>query len=141
MSKKNETAATETAAKVEPLMQVLGIPHASQRYPTVGDWQDGDGLLTVTVSQCGDWRYESLVAVHEIVEALICRAQGIPEEKVTAFDVAFEAARKSGDDREPGSLPGAPYHDAHAVAEHLERVLAHAMQVDWFEYERALKAL
>ena len=62
------------------------IPNNQQRYSTCGDWQwDGDNL-TISVSKMGDWRYEMLVAFHELAECLICRHRGIQQEQVDDFD-------------------------------------------------------
>lgn len=67
------------------------IPYDQQRYPTVGDWTfDKEGNLLIRVSGMGDWRKEALVAVHELVEVLICKQRGITQEQVDKFDMDFE---------------------------------------------------
>jgi hypothetical protein len=77
------------------------IPHAEQRYPTVGDyWWEGPELgtfstLHIRVSDMGDPRMEALVIHHEEYEALACAANGVDEPSIAAFDKAFEQA---GDD-------------------------------------------
>lgn len=121
------------------------IPHPEQRYPTVGDWWfDAEGNLEIRVSRLGDWRFESLVAFHELAEVLICKACGIPQAAVDEFDQRFEADRaagKRGPDEEPGDHPDAPYHAAHALAEGLERALAFALFVKWSEYDALVGSL
>ena len=86
------------------------IPHEEQRYPTVGDWLFVERDLCAWVSEIGDWRNEMAVAVHELVEAILCRAAGVPGCVVDAFDKAYEHG-------EPGTsratTPHAPYHRQH----------------------------
>src|SRR6516165_10297182 len=90
------------------------IPHKAQRYPTVGDWWfDKNGDLEIRVSALSDWRLESLIAVHELWEVLLCKHTGITEASVTEFDVEFEKRRAPGDDSEPGDSPKAPYRSEH----------------------------
>jgi hypothetical protein len=142
----------------EPLsIEVKAIPADEHRYPTCGDWAwthvDCDGMpplghvvtdfndLRVRVTAMGDWRYEALVAVHEIVETLACRAAGVDPAAVDAFDVAFEAQREAGGvgpDAEPGMDPKAPYHRQHVFADAIERLLARELGVDWEAYNTAV---
>jgi len=118
------------------------IPHEQQRYPTVGDYWMEDGVQQVRVSRLPDWRYEILVAVHEIVELAITRHRGIPEEVISEFDVQFEQLRESRlRSGEPGDHPGSPYRKEHFFATNLERLLAGELEVDWFEYERHVDGL
>lgn len=118
-------------------ISIVTIPHEHQRYPTVGDWFSRwpDYVLQVRVSETGDSRYNALVAVHELIEALLCEARGISEESVTAFDVAHPEM----DD--PGGDPAAPYHREHTFATQIEMLLAEELGVDWDEYEAALITL
>lgn len=67
---------------------VRSVAKEEQRYPTAGDWQWQDDKLVVTVTKQEDWRYEALLAVHEIVEALLCRYKSVSEQDVDAFDLA-----------------------------------------------------
>lgn len=132
------------------------IPHNSQRYNTVGDWQFRNGDLYIQVSAMGNWKYEALIAHHEMTEALLCHAAGIDEAVVTAFDMEFEAARaekgklKKGSvvygvsfifkgkvmasNFEPGDHPECPYREQHKIATMAEMQLAVALGVDWMEY-------
>jgi hypothetical protein len=112
------------------------IPHDQQRYPTVGDWVwVDDNNLQIRVSHLGDRRYEALVAVHELVEALLCREHGITTEAADAFDKAFEG------DGEPGAAADCPYHLEHFHATVIEMTLARSLGVDWDEYDNAVSAL
>ena len=99
---------------------------------------------------------ESLIAIHEAIEATLCLRAGISEEAVNAFDIEFEKARETGrDDRsyfvfrdrqvdadaEPGDQPDAPYYKQHQLATAVERMMAAEMGVDWTTYEEANEAL
>jgi hypothetical protein len=118
------------------------IPHEKQRYPTVGDYWIEDGVQQVRVSHLPDWRYEILVALHEIVELAITRHRGIPEGIISEFDVEFERFRESGRrSGEPGDHPDSPYRKEHFFATNLERLLAGELDVDWFEYEAYVDGL
>jgi hypothetical protein len=140
------------------------IPHASQRYPTTGDWYfeqlpTGRWVLKVLVSEMPDERYETLVQIHEIIEAALCKQAGIREEVVSEFDNAYEKARPKDFDyiglsgyrcpggciitqeSEPGDDIHAPYYRQHQLATSVERMLAVEMGVSWNEYEAANLAL
>ena len=117
------------------------IPHDRQRYPTVGDWYEQDGTLFINVSAMSDWRYQVLVAVHELVETAICRQRGITQEAVDSFDLAFEKARAEGNLDEPGDDPQAPYRREHFFATNVERLLADQLGVDWDAYDREVATL
>jgi hypothetical protein len=115
------------------------VLHQNQRYETAGDWWfDGDGNLQITVSMTGDERHEVLIGLHEFVEAILCRANGVKEVDVTAFDVAFEEKRAIGNIDEPGNDPNAPYFLEHQVATQVEKIVADALKVDWSEYDKAI---
>jgi len=118
------------------------IPHEQQRYPTVGDYWTEDGVQQVRVSRLPDWRYEILVAVHEIIELAITRHRGIPESVISDFDVEFERLRESRlRSGEPGDHPDSPYRKEHFFATSLERLLAMELEVDWFQYEEYVDGL
>jgi len=113
------------------------VRHEDQRYSTAGDWQFPDhNLLRVRVSELGDWRYEAAIAVHEFVEAILCKNDGIAEAEVDAFDKDY-----AGEFTEPGDDPRAPYHRQHRVALEVERSLIAALGVTWDEYCTVVEAL
>lgn len=130
---------------VHPDIIVETVPHGQQRYPSVGDFlTDETGTLGVYVSKMADWRYVRLVAIHEIVEASLCRADGVAEADIDQFDMQFEADRLLGHhplDAEPGDDPRAPYRRQHLMATAIEKMLAAAMGVDWKAYEDAVNGL
>jgi hypothetical protein len=119
------------------------IPHAEQRYPTVGDyWDDSDGVVQVRVSDMKDWRYEALVVVHELIEMFLTKARNIAEQDISDFDIKFEQSREEGlVTGEPGDHVNAPYRREHFFATNLERLLSSEMGVDWFDYDRDVDAL
>lgn len=105
------------------------LPHSQQRYDTCGDWFNEAGTLCVMVSQLGNQREELLVAIHELVEAVLCIQKGISVEAVDSWDLEFNGQG------EPGDHPAAPYHRQHQIATIIERLLAMEMGVDWKTYE------
>ena len=125
-------------------IHIKSIPHDKHRYPTVGDyWNDG-ARLEMRVSKLSDWRYEFLIALHELVESHLCRHRGISIESIDAFDKWFEKARELGMfdlDEEPGCDPRAPYMKEHMFAMFIERMTAKELGVDWEKYANELERL
>jgi hypothetical protein len=111
------------------------IKHEDQRYETVGDWVWNGDDLTIFVSSMDNWRYEMLVAFHEMAECLMCKHRGIAQEDVDNFDIQFEKLREDGDVSEPGDEPNAPYYREHQIATILERTLALELGVNWKQYD------
>lgn len=115
------------------------IPHEAQRYTTVGDWfYDAENTLHIRVSKLSDPRLEELIAVHELVEVLLCSHAGVTQQSVDDFDKMTEKDRP---DVEPGDEPDAPYVRQHCFATAVERMLAAEMGVSWKNYEAELEAL
>jgi hypothetical protein len=117
------------------------IPNDKQRYSTVGDWVWTGDDLTIYVSDMGNWHYEMLVAVHELVECLICKERGVLQEDVDEFDRHYEDNRIPGDLSEPGGKPYAPYYKEHQFATCLERFLAVELGIDWNTYNTVVESL
>jgi len=118
------------------------IPHETHRYETCGDWYyDTDGTLHIKVSNLSDWRREMLVAVHELVEVLTCKNDGVSQEVVDKFDKEFEANRHPDNEDEPGDDPSAPYVKQHCLATGIERILAQQWGVVWSEYADEIESL
>jgi hypothetical protein len=116
------------------------IPHSEQPYPTCGDFREESGVLHIRVSKEIGEDSALLVAVHELIEASLCKKRGISTESVDDFDMAYEKTRPEGDDSEPGDSPDAPYRKEHFFATNIERLMAEQMGVDWAEHdERILK--
>lgn len=126
-------------------INVLTIPHAHQRYETIGNYWSLDkkeAEREVRVSELGNWKYEFLVAIHEQVEQALCIDRGISEELITKFDEEYEATRRPDDlTSEPGDDPRAPYKREHFFATSIERLIAAELGVDWSEYEKVIYSL
>jgi hypothetical protein len=120
------------------------IPHRDQRYETPGDWfYDKDGNIEIRVSDTGDWRTDALMAVHELVEVLICKHRGVSMEAVDAFDIQYEKDRKDGkhsQSDEAGDDIEAPYRREHCLATSVERLLAAELDVPWNGYADTVEA-
>jgi hypothetical protein len=122
---------------------IESVDHDKQRYPTVGDWEiDSEkNTIHIKVSRTGNWRYELLIGVHELLEVVLCLDRGITGAIVDKFDTEYERRRKDGDDSEPGDDPHAPYRREHFFATTVERLLAAELGVTWHDYENALNKL
>lgn len=118
-------------------VNIVFIPHAQQRYPTVGDWQINTGILTIYVSELPDERMSQAIAVHELVEALLCTARGITPAQVDAWDIAGDGQYLD----EPGDDPRAPYFNEHQFATKVEESFINELEIDWHAYETAIANL
>ena len=103
---------------------VDSILQEEQRYNTTGDWQFlGDDLIVrISEDPLDSQRHFYLTAIHEIIEAILCKAAGIPEQTVDFYDVAHAFV----DD--PGRLRDAPYHQQHMFAMEVELTMGHLMK-------------
>ena len=119
------------------------IPHDQQRYCTAGDWiEQPGGDILIRVSELGDWRYNMAVGIHEAVEALLCRNDGVSQADVDAFDMAFSEDQPiPWASSEPGDERAAPYARQHCFATAVERMLIGAFGLSWADYEAAVEAL
>lgn len=117
------------------------VGHHTHPYPTIGYWE-GDVVnhLNVRVSLLPDPRYEILVAVHELLEGILCQYRGITTAEVDAFDTAYEMEGHPVES-EPGDDVRAPYRAEHNFATFVERMLANELDVEWEAYEAALAAM
>lgn len=123
---------------VRPLVSIKAIPHSEQNYETCGDYAtDEFGTLHITVSDFGNDDYAFLVAIHELVEAWLCRKRGISDELITAYDVSRETSRQPGDLSEPGDDRECPYRFEHSIATAVERLMCAELGINWFDYEAA----
>jgi hypothetical protein len=101
------------------------ISHALQRYDTVGDWYyiPGTDILKIVVSsdhpEYSTKIEREAVALHELVEALLCGHAGITQKQVDDFDFKFTGTGEPGEELE------APYRRQHNVADIVERIYIH----------------
>lgn len=117
------------------------IPHKEQRYPTIGDWFFQENELVIRVSDLHNWKYNAAIAVHELVEVLLCVSDGVEQLAVDNFDTLFEMNREAGNHDEPGDDPEAPYHRQHGIATGVERILIAQFGENWKQYEKRVNIM
>jgi hypothetical protein len=126
-------------------VRILSVPFDALPYPTAGDWRYENGELVIRVAQLGNEKFEALLAIHELIEALACGFEGITPLDVDRFDFAFEARCTKGKlptgEDDPGSEPDAPYNRQHRLASGIEEILASVWGVNWKAYEKAIDDL
>lgn len=107
---------------------------------TGADWfWDERGDLQVRVSQLNDWRHECALGIHEVVEAMLCKYNGVSQASVDAFDREYERTHVS--DLNAGDDAYSPYRREHCFATACERILAAELGICWDEYEKELSAI
>jgi hypothetical protein len=116
-----------------PNVELKIIPHRTQRYDTLGDWTySTNGTLCIYASETNVAAYNWALLLHELVEAWLCRQNGITVEEVDAWDLNWSS------DGEPGDHPQCPYHRPHQAATVIERLFLWMTGYDWEGYEAAL---
>lgn len=101
------------------------------------DWYwDADGNLQVRVAPMSDWRYEVLLAIHETVEAIMCKHNGVSQQSVDVFDQEYDKTHDT--DCNAGDDPKAPYVREHCFATAIERILCAELDVNWLTYDTEL---
>lgn len=147
---KNRTGLCDCGAEQQPwqpagnsslAIWISSIPHNAQRYDTCGDYQYVNNVLSLTISELPNRREMYLVAIHELIEAALCEAEGITHEEIDRFDIIGEGKDNALDNLEPGDNRRAPYYHQHQIATGIERILAAEMGVDWLAYERHIQEL
>jgi hypothetical protein len=114
-------------------VKIETIKPKAMRYRTVGDWFfTSPGALTIQVADTGNWIFNMLVAIHELIEVFLCEIKGVTQKQVDRFDLAHQ------DDEDPGTHPKAPYHGEHITAMGIEMILASRAGVKWRPYEEKL---
>lgn len=98
-------------------------------------WHD-NGNLEVRVCPMSDWRRETLLAIHEAVEAIMCKHNGVSQKSVDDFDLEY--ARTHAVDANAGDDPSAPYVREHCLATAIERILCAELEVNWQDYDDEL---
>lgn len=114
------------------------IPESEQRACVNGcDWfWDAQGNLEVRVSPMSDWRREVLLGIHEAVEAIMCKYNGVTQESVDAFDLEYDKTHTF--DLNAGDDPSSPYVREHCFATAIERILCAELGVNWLSYDTEL---
>ena len=115
------------------MVNIITIPRNEQRYRTVGDWEFNSGELNIKVSKSDSKETDYLIAIHEMIEAILCQYNGVLSTEVDSWDMSHL------NHPDPGSIPGCPYYREHMVATMIERLMAAELQVDWDEHEEILE--
>ena len=104
-------------------MKIIIESIKEQRYDTLGDWFYENGDLHVRVSSIIGGRFEVyLIAIHELIEAILCERAGITPQQVDEFDLNY-----NGIEREPGDDMNCPYRRQHRFAMLIEHLVAHEL--------------
>lgn len=120
---------------------IKSIPHKRQKYDTVGNyWVDSNGDWQIRISEMPK-KYMLLVAIHELIEKILCDDREILDEVITQYDTALERRRKPGNTDEPGDNIEAPYFKEHQLATAIEKRIALELNINWKNYERCVNGL
>jgi hypothetical protein len=108
---------------------------AEIRNADVGDWQfqgqfGNSGPLEIRVKELYNANAEFLIALHELVEAWLCRNEQVDQKSVDEWDA------NGGD----GDQPDAPYYRQHQIATNIERIVATELGLLWSKYEELVEA-
>lgn len=114
-------------------IEIKTIPQKEQRYVTVGDYFKDGEKDCFRISDCGNRKYEWMIAIHELIEKALCEHAGITNAEIDAFDF-----KQKGLDEELGDELDSPYRDQHCYATAAERMLCAAMGISWKEYDQFL---
>ena len=112
------------------------IPHKDQNYDTAGDYKNIDNNWFIYVSEMPKWEYEMLIAVHELIEAILTHKRGIKWGDIDYFDMITAKGN-----RDPGTNKKAPYYREHRFATIIEKMLAKQLKVNWEEYNKSFDNL
>lgn len=102
------------------------------RYETGGDWyfDDQGDLIIKVANDCPYFPTEdmqNLVAIHELIEVLLCQKRGITQKMVDDFDMGPGSYDVIPEVEESGDQPGCPYGKEHRVAMIVEHLMAHEL--------------
>lgn len=123
-------------------IEIKTIPHKEQRYNTVGDYIGSVNTETINISDLRNWKYEILIAIHELVETVLCKDRGISNKSINKFDEVYNEDKRSEKNlTEPGLSNKAPYHKEHMFATQIEKKMAEELGVDWNEYNKHIDNL
>ncbi len=95
----------------------------------VGDWTWRGETLQISVNDMSEERYEWLLAVHEVVEAFLCKFRGITEQAIDKFDKDHNGAW----------LPEGPGYPEHLFATGVESIIAAMVGITIDTYEKEIE--
>jgi hypothetical protein len=118
------------------------VPLKKQRYETLGDYYEKNGVLHFKITDTGSPLHNKLILIHELIEQTLTEAKGIKESIILRHDLEFEKLIKDGlvpEDAEPGEHKNSPYRKEHILAETVERLmLNHLNQETFTEYSEKI---
>jgi hypothetical protein len=123
-------------------IQIEIVPLKKQRYETLGDYYEKDGVLHFKITDTGNPLFNKLILIHELIEQTLTQAKGIKESQILRHDLEFEKLIQDGKvepDAEPGEHKNSPYRQEHLLAEMVERLmLNHLNQTTFDEYDKQI---
>jgi len=120
------------------LIKTKIAPLNEQRYLTLGDYWEDNGILHFKITDTGNKTYNKVILVHEVIEQLLTEFNGIKEPDILAFDLWVEDEIKAGrypEDAEPGDHPLSPYKKEHVFAMNIERQIMNFLNIDFEKYD------
>jgi hypothetical protein len=110
-------------------MQIKIKPKDTIRNLQYDDFFYKNGELVFEIAETGNEIYDKLILIHAIIEEMLTKHAGIPEEVISNFD------KNHLNVEEPGLEIDAPYRDAHLFAEGIERLICSYLKIPWKKYE------
>jgi hypothetical protein len=113
-------------------IHIIKVTKDQMRYDTAGDWyydEAGDLVIKVATDfpEFPTNDHHNLVALHELIEVLLCRKRGITQQMVDDFDMGPGSYDVIPEDEESGDQPGCPYGKEHRFAMIVEHMMAHEL--------------
>lgn len=116
------------------------IETGTPRNEQAGDWYEDEDTGDIHITTTDMPRASVIaIAVHELVEWLLCEDAGITDQQVTIFDAQFESERVAGlhkEKDEAGDDTRSPYRDQHEAATFAERAVCAALNLWWEKHEK-----
>lgn len=107
-----------------------------------GDYFERNGVTRIEVKDTGNEIFNKAIAIHELIEELDTRLDGIDEEIINQFDADFEEERSlglHGEFDEPGMDFRCVYKKHHEFATSIEKLIIEHFGYTWEQYERELQ--
>jgi hypothetical protein len=120
---------------------IKSVYKEAQRYETLGDYYMEDGIRVFSITKTGNQLYDDLIFIHEFIEEVLTRNNGITEEEILKYDLEFEERIKRGEvdpNAEPGEQFDSPYKVQHSVAESVERIMLNHLGEDFIKYNETI---
>ena len=103
----------------------------------LGDYSGDRELTEILVAETGNFFYNRLLVIHEIIEDTLREVRGISNQTIDDYcDKIFKTGKV------PDSIdPESPIHDIHMVADKCERIVCGACGIKWSDYDKATDQL